>query len=94
MDVRVGEHTNPMNYRYDLLQWRRERTRDTYDSIAAKASLSKSTVWEVVRGDDDIDPNASTITKTFIALGLDPKYALDFSLKKTQFRRAVVETAR
>ena len=55
-------------------------------------------VCDTVRGrnsrNGSVDPAASTIRKTFKALGLDPKYAFDFKIKKVDFRRAVSVTAR
>lgn len=87
-----------MNYRHDLLRWRRQRTGDTYAALAYKTGLSRMAVCDTVRGknsrNDAVDPYASTIMKTFKALGLDPKYAFDFKIKERQFRRAVVEAAR
>lgn len=81
-----------MEYRYDLLQWRREKTGDSYDLIADRSDLSKSTVWLIIGG--NTNPTASNINRVFKALGLDPKYALDFKLTEKGFRRAVVQTAR
>lgn len=87
-----------MNYRHDLLRWRREQTGATYAELATRTGLSRMAVCDAVRGrnsrNDAVDPYASTIMKTFKALGLDPKYAFDFKLKERQFRRAVVVTAR
>jgi transcriptional regulator with XRE-family HTH domain len=86
-----------MNYRYDLAQWRRKETSDSYAVLSERCGLSRTTLCDTVRGKNArgvVDPSASTIAKTFKALGLDPKYALDFKLKKAEFRRAVVVTAR
>lgn len=81
-----------MSYRYDLLQWRKERTGKSYEAIADDAGLSLSATWKIILG--KTDPSASTLTKIFRAMGLDPKQALNPDLKESQFRRAVVVTAR
>jgi transcriptional regulator with XRE-family HTH domain len=82
----------PMDYRHDLFEWRRERTGETYDAIADRCELSKNTVYLIILG--KTNPTASSINRISRALGLDPKFALDFKLRKNQFRRAVVEAAR
>lgn len=81
-----------MDYRYDLLEWRRGKTGDSYDAIADRCGLSKNTVWLIVGG--KTNPTASSINMIFSAMGLNSKYALDPDLKPSQFWRAVVETAR
>lgn len=81
-----------MNYRHDLFQWRRDKRGDTYDQVADRCDLSKNTVYLIIEG--KTNPTASSITEVAKALGLDPKFALDFKLKASQFRRAVVEAAR
>lgn len=81
-----------MDYRYDLLEWRREKTGDSYDAIALRSDLSKNTVWLIIRG--KTNPTASSINMICNAMGLNPKYALDSDLKPNQFRRAVVVAAR
>ena len=86
-----------MNYRHDLLQWRRERTGATYAQLSDLSGLRRGVICDVVRGKTNkgaTNPTVATIRATYRALGLDPKYALDFSLKKNQFWRAVVEAAR
>lgn len=87
-----------MIYRHDLLRWRRKRTGDSYADIAERAGISRMAVCDTVRGENsrtaEVDPSGSTIKQTFIAMGLDPKYAFDDKLKEHQFRRAVVEAAR
>jgi transcriptional regulator with XRE-family HTH domain len=80
-----------MEYRYDLAQWQRERLGESYDTLADRCGLSKSTVWEFVEG--EANPTASSINRIFRALGLKPKYALDFDIERHQFRRAVVSKA-
>lgn len=77
-----------LNYRHDLLRWRRKLTGDSYQDLADISGLSRTTLCDTVRG--VIDPSASTIKKTYKALGLDPKYALDFSLRKSEFPCAVI----
>lgn len=81
-----------MDYRYDLYQWQREKLRVTYDQVASRCDLSKNTVYLIIEG--KTNPTASSINEVSKALGLDPKFALDFKLRKNQFRRAVVVTAR
>lgn len=83
-----------MDYRHDLLIWRYNELNPppTCRELAEKAGVSHTTVNDTLR--DEVKPTFSTISKMFIALGLDPKFALDFKLKKTEFRRAVVDTAR
>jgi len=87
-----------MNYRYDLAQWRRKQTGESYGAIAERAGIARQVVYETVRGENSkglpANPKVETIKVTFQGLGLDPKYALDFKLKKSEFRRAVVATAR
>jgi transcriptional regulator with XRE-family HTH domain len=81
-------------YRYDLLKWALTQTKESYRSIAARSGVSRMTLCDTVRGVSD--PTASTIKATFTAFGIDPKYALDFKLKRAefpQFRCAVVEAA-
>lgn len=79
-------------YQVELLQWRKEQTGDSYESIAGRAGLSLSATWKIILG--KTDPSASTLTKIFRAMDLDPKHALNRDLKKSQFRRAVVGAAR
>lgn len=81
-----------MNYRFDLLQERRKQTGDKYEEIAEVAGVSLNAVWKTVNG--KTDPSASTMKAVFTAMGLDPRCALDFKLRKSQVRRAVVATAR
>lgn len=81
-----------MNFRLDLLQWRFETGDFTYEGVARDAGLSPNAVWKLIKGLSD--PSASTLKATFEAMGLNLKYVFDFNLKKTQFRRAVVATAR
>lgn len=75
-----------------LLQWRKETTGQSYESIAYRAGLSLNATWKTING--KVDPSASTLLKLFTAMGLDRKEALNPDLKKSQFRRAVVVTAR
>ena len=90
--VRFAEHLKDMEYRYDLLEWRREKTGESYNLIADRCGLSKSTVWLIIGG--RTNPTASNINGVFKAMGLDPKFAFDFKLTEKGFRRAVVVTAR
>lgn len=54
------------------------------------ACLSASTVWDICSGKGNPgDPNVSTITALFKALGLKPEYALNFQLKTREFHLAV-----
>jgi DNA-binding phage protein len=75
-----------------LLQWRKETTGQSYESIAYKAKISLNATWKTING--RVDPSASTLLKLFTAMGLDRKEALNPDLKRSQFRRAVVEAAR
>lgn len=81
-----------MYFRLDLVQWRFDEGGFTYEGVAKDADLSCNAVWKLIKGKSD--PSASTLKATFEAMGLNPKHALDFDLKKSQFRRAVVATAR
>jgi predicted transcriptional regulator len=81
-----------MDYRHDLLRWRRAETGETFQELADRSGVSSTTICDAFRG--VLDPRASTIKAIFKATGLDPKFALDFSLRKSEFRRAVVETGR
>ena len=81
-----------MNFRLDLIVWRFETGDFTYEAVADSADLSANAVWKLIKGISD--PSASTLKATCEAMGLNPKYVFDFNLKKTQFRRAVVATAR
>lgn len=81
-----------MNYRHDLFEWQRDERGESYDQIADRCGLSKNTVYLIIGG--KTNPTASSINRVSRALGLDPKFALDFKLRKHQFRRAVVVTAR
>lgn len=83
-------HGRP-DYPYELLQWRRERTGDSYQEIATRAKISLNAAWKIING--KTDPSASTLKRTFTAMGLNHKYAL-CQLDESQFRRAVVLTAR
>lgn len=73
-------------YRRDLMLWRQDKTGDSYGSLARKSGLSKQAVWNIMLGKSE--PTVSSITKLFRALELDPKYALDFKLRKREFHRA------
>lgn len=88
--VRLTEHLKHMDYRHDLFEWASEG--ETYSAIADRCDLSKNTVYLIITG--KTNPTASSINSISKALGLDPKFALDFKLKEHQFRRAVVEAAR
>jgi transcriptional regulator with XRE-family HTH domain len=79
-------------YRSDLFQWRFEIVGASYDDIADRCGISKDTAWRIING--KTNPHASSINRISKALGLEPKFALDFKLRKRQFRRAVVATAR
>lgn len=88
-----------MNYRYDLLQWRRQKTGRTYAELAERCGLRRSVIHDVVRGKTSdgrkSNPKIETLTAVCESLDIDRKYALDDSLKtERQFRRAVVATAR
>lgn len=73
-----------MNFRYDLAQKKREKLKITYADLGAAAGLSSDTVWRVCNGQGD--PTATTLTKLFRALGLNPECALN--LKKSKARPA------
>jgi transcriptional regulator with XRE-family HTH domain len=81
-----------MDYRHDFLREKQDVTGDTYERISERAGLSKNTVYLVIQG--KTNPTASTLRATFQAVGVDPKYAFDFKLRRSDFRRAVVEAAR
>lgn len=86
----MTEQTEP-TYRRDLAEWqykRLKRTGESYTKISKRTGVSKATLCDVVRG--TTNPYPATITKAFEALGLNPKYALDFDLKKSQFHLAVL----
>jgi hypothetical protein len=78
-------------YRRDLLEWRFKRLKksgESYTTISKRSGVSKATLCDMVRG--TTRPFPETITKTFEAFGLNPKYALDFDLKPRQFSQAVL----
>ena len=79
-------------FRLDLAQWRFRKAGFTYEGVADAAGLSLNAVWKLLTG--KTDPSASTIKAMFLAMGMNPKYAMDFDLKETQFWRAVVRSAR
>ena len=85
-----------MNYRYDLLQWRREKTGRTYADLAERCELRRSVIHDVVRGKTSngrkANPKVETLRAVCESLDIDPRFILDDGLKN--FRRAVVETAR
>lgn len=74
------------SFRRDLLQWQQDRTGDSYGSLAVKSGLSKMAVSNIIQGKQH--PTTKNIKKLFLAAGLDPKYALDFKLRKREFHRA------
>ena len=78
-----------MNYRHDLLRWRVQDLDKTYEELAKRHPVSSTSICDLARG--EVDPRASTIKAVFKAMGLDPKYAMDFTLRKSDFRRAVLE---
>lgn len=83
-----------MQYRTDLLQWQYQRLKrrgESYTTISKRHKVSKATLCDTVRG--TTRPFPETINKVFEALELDPKFALDHGLRKSQFRLAVVEAA-
>jgi transcriptional regulator with XRE-family HTH domain len=79
-------------FRLDLAQWRFEKGGFTYEGVAAGSGLSLNAVWKLLKGKSD--PSTTTVKAAFIAMGLDTKYAMNFDLKETQFRRAVLPAAR
>jgi transcriptional regulator with XRE-family HTH domain len=81
-----------MSFRLDLVQWRFENGGFTYEGVADAADLSANAVWKFIKGKGE--PSASTLRAVFEAMGLDPKQAFNDKLKRSQFRRAVVATAR
>lgn len=76
------------HYRFDLFQWRRDQTGDSYGKLAKKSQLAKNTTCAVVKG--RTDPTATTINAICKAMDLDPKFAFDFKLHPSQFHRAVL----
>jgi len=77
-------------FRLDLARWQFERGGFTYEGVAKKSGLSLNAVWKLLTGKSD--PSSSTIKAVFIAMDLDPKYAMNFDLK--EFRRALTRAAR
>lgn len=81
-----------MSFRLDILQWRFKTGDFTYEGVADKADLSPNAVWKLIKGKSD--PTSSTLKAIWVAMGLNLKYVFDDNLKKSQFWRAVVVTAR
>jgi hypothetical protein len=84
-------NNNSYGYRNDLLQWRWNRLKkqgDSFDKAGVRVGLPKTTLYEVIKGQHN--PTLNALTKSFNALGLNPKYALDFDLKKSKFHLAVL----
>ena len=81
-----------MSLRFDLVQWRKEQTGQSYEAIAEASGLSLNAVWKFIN--EKCDPSTSTVEKLFIGMGLNPVYALDRKLKRSQFWRAVDRAAR
>jgi hypothetical protein len=83
---------NSHDYNQKLLKWQfvnLQRQGETYRSISERSGVPQTTLCETVNG--TTRPFPGTIKKTFLALGLDPKYAFDTDLKKpSQFRLAVL----
>lgn len=80
-----------MDYRYDLLKWRLKQLQDeghSYRTLSAESGVPISTFCDTVRG--ATRPFPETIKRVFKALGLNPKYAMDFQLKKKNFDSAVL----
>lgn len=78
-------------FRFDIARWRFAELNLTYDVIAKKSKMSSSTVWALCSPKSDPgDPTVSTVKSLFIGLGLNPAYALNFQLKKSDFDLAVV----
>lgn len=80
---------NPMNYRYDLLQWRRAATEKGYEEVAKAAGLSVNGTWKLINGKTK-SPGALTIIAISKALSLNPNYVLDKRLRKPDFHLAVL----
>lgn len=80
------------SFRLDLVQWRFEEGGFTYEGLAEAADLSPNAVWKIIKGQSD--PSASTLKALFPAMGLDLQHVFNDKLKKSQFRRAVIATAR
>jgi len=77
------------NFRNDLIEWRRKKINMSFARWSEASGLSRSTLYELVKG-STFSPTASTIEKASRALGLNPKYALDSELKRSQFHLAVL----
>lgn len=80
-----------MDYRHDLLQWQLKKLKregESYTTISKRSGVPKATLWDTINAASK--PELETITRTFQALRLNPKYALDFDLKKSQFHLAVL----
>jgi transcriptional regulator with XRE-family HTH domain len=77
------------NFRNDLLESRRQELGISFARLANASGLSRSTLYEILRG-STADPTASTLKKTCRALRLNPKFALDDELKKSQFHLAEI----
>jgi len=83
---------NGHDYNQKLLKWRFEilqRQGETYRSISERSGVPQTTLCETING--TTRPFPGTIKKTYLAVGLNPKYAFDHDLKKpSQFRLAVL----
>jgi transcriptional regulator with XRE-family HTH domain len=81
-----------MNFRSDILQAVRDETGETYEQIASRTGIAATTLCDVIN--ERVDPRVSTVKAVFRAMRVDPKYAMNFNISKTEFRRAVVDAAR
>lgn len=74
---------NKHAYNQKLLKWRFDelkRRGETYRSISVRSRVPQATLCDTING--TTRPFPETIQKTFVALGLNPKYAFDPDLKK------------
>lgn len=78
------------DYHQPLLKWQFDQLKrqgETYRSLSVRSGVPQATLCDVING--NVRPFPNTIKKTFLAVGLDPKYAYS-DLKKRQFHLAVL----
>lgn len=76
-----------MDYRFDIIEWRRQQMEMSFDQLATAAEVSGDTALRACKGG-----NITTRTLRHIAsaLGLDGDRLLDRKLKRSQFPALVI----
>lgn len=76
-----------MDYRFDIIEWRRQQLELSYDQLATAAEVSGDTALRACKGGNI---TTRTLRQIAAALGLNSDRLLDRKLKRSEFPALVL----